>query len=171
MVPFFQILVFSYSNAGLSIKPGLWNVEMKISQNGKEFDPQAQIKAAFAKMSPDQRKKMESMMSQMGGTGVMGASEKGFKVCYTSELLKSEDILHHHSEKNCDTRFPIKTPDRLVAEFTCKNKTSGTADWKVLDSAHYEGLMIIKREGAEDSTMRYKASFVSADCGNIKPKK
>lgn len=169
-------LIPQNSYSALAIKPGLWNVEMKITQNGKEFDPQAQMKAALAKMKPDQRKKMESMMAQMSGlggkagSGMMGASEKGFQVCYTAEMLKSENVLHHQSEKNCETRFPVKTSEKLIVEFNCKNQTSGNAEWKVLDSTHYEGKMSIKRNQSPDSTLIYKGTFVSTDCGQIKPK-
>lgn len=159
------------AEAALSIKPGLWTIEMKMKKDGKEFDPQAKMKEAMAKMSPQQKKQIQEMMAKMGGKNgpAFGMNEKGMQVCFTGKSLQNEEFLHQHRQSNCETTFPVKSPTRVVTEFKCKNGTKGSAEWKVKDSTHYQGAVrIIDGKGAK-SEIDYLGTFASEDCGNVKP--
>jgi len=71
------LLGSNFANAvAIGLKPGLWEVSTKMKRGDKEFDPQAEMKKSFEKMSPDQRKKMEAMMGKSG----MSRSEAGIKI-------------------------------------------------------------------------------------------
>lgn len=160
------------TQAALSMKPGLWTIDMKMKKDGKEFDPQAKMKEAMAKMSPKQREQMEAMMAKMGagnGSASFGMSEKGMQVCFTGKTLQNEEFLHQHKQRDCETSFPTKTPNRVVTVFKCKNGTSGTAEWNVKDSTHYQGAVKITDKKGSKSEINYLGSFVNADCGKVKP--
>ena len=89
----------STSFAALSIKPGLWNIEVKMNKDGKVTDPHAKMAAAMAKMSPEQNKQMQAMMAKMSakagygeGGSPFGFGEHGLQVCYTNEMLKNAKL-------------------------------------------------------------------------------
>lgn len=166
-----SILTASPSFAALSIKPGLWTIETKMKRDGSEFDPQAAMKAAMAKMTPEQKKRMQEMMGKMGNGGgaAFNMNEKGMQFCYTGEMLKNEEFLNQHKDKDCTTTFPVKTSSKVVTEFKCKNGTEGRAEWNVKDSTHYNGLVSILDKKGTKSEINYIATFASSDCGNVKP--
>jgi hypothetical protein len=157
--------------AALSIKPGLWTIQSKVKRDGKEFDPNQMMKDAMAQMTPEQRKQVEAMMNKMsGGKGpAMKMGEKGIQVCYTSELLKNEEMLNQHKDQSCTSTFPVKTSTNLVVEFKCKNGTNGKADWKVKDSTHYIGKVTVTEGNGNATEIDYQAEFSSANCGAVKP--
>ncbi len=164
------MMIAPTSFGALSMKPGLWTIETKMKRDGKEYDPQAQIKAAMAKMSPAQKKQMEAMMAKMGhDTSAIGMSEKGMQVCFTGETLKNEEFLNPHQQRDCETSFPVKTSTRVVTEFKCKGGSSGTAEWNVKDSTHYNGFVKMTDKNGVKSEINYLGTFVSADCGKVKP--
>ncbi len=164
------LITIGSSQAALSIKPGLWSVQSKMKQDGKEYDPQAILKATLAKMTPEQKKQMEAMMAKMGkGGSPFGVSSKGIEVCYTPEMLKSESFLSQQNSKECTQEFPVKTSTHIVIKFKCANGMNGTGDWTVKDSAHYVGTMKINEKSGKKTDVNYQAEFVSANCGNVKP--
>lgn len=165
------LLFASPSFAALAIKPGLWTIETKMKKDGKEFDPQAKMKEAMAKMTPEQRKQMESVMQKMAGHGgsAIGMSDKGMQVCFTGKMIQNEEFLNQHKQHDCETTFPTKTSTRVVTEFKCKNGTNGTAEWNVKDSTHYQGAVKMTTGKGEKTEINYLGTFASADCGKVKP--
>jgi len=158
------------SFAALSIKPGLWTMETKMKKDGKEYDPQAQMKAAMAKMSPEQKKQMQAMMEKMGhGASAFNLNEKGIQICFTGEMLKNEEFLNQHRDSECATVFPIKTANHVVTEFKCKSGATGKAEWTVKDSTHYSGIVNMTDKKGTQSEIDYRGTFASADCGKVKP--
>jgi hypothetical protein len=158
------------SFASLSIKPGLWTVQTKMIKDGKEFDPQAQMKAMMARMSSDQKKKIQSLISKNSKGGAsFGMSDQGMQVCINNEVLQKEEFLNPYSQYDCETTFPTKTPTQVVAQFKCKNGSSGTVDWNVKDSTHYQGAVKMNDKSGNKTEINYLGAFVSANCGKVKP--
>ncbi|WP_413612248.1 DUF3617 domain-containing protein [Bdellovibrio sp. HCB-110] len=167
------ILTLSYAVPSLAfdIKPGLWEVQTVVTYDGKQFDPQAEIKKAMAAMSPEQRKQMEALMKKGagGGSGFGGLSENGFRICYTKAMLNDPKKVMESSKK-CKMDLKSQTSTKLTGTFNCPDdKTSGTFDWTVKNQNLYEGLMTGKTKDGKTSLVRQNAKFVSADCGSVKP--
>ena len=170
IVVILSIFLSVNSFAGLSIKPGLWSIETKVIKDGKEFDPQAQMKLMMAKMSPDQKKKIQSIISKSGKAGAsFGMNERGLQVCINDDVLVKEDFLNPYSQFDCETAFPTKTTTHVVAQFKCKNGANGTAEWSVKDSTHYQGAVKMNDKAGNISEIKYNGVFTSASCGKVKP--
>ena len=171
----FSLFISLSSSAALSIKPGLWTVETKVKKDGKEYDPQAKMREAMAKMSPEQKKQMEAMVAKMSekmgqknsaAMGSIGITDQGMQICYTEKMLENEELITKNKhQQDCETTFPVKTSTRVVTEFKCKNGSSGTAEWNVKDSTHYQGAVKMTTAKGEKAEVNYVASFTSSDCG------
>lgn len=174
-----SLMFASPSFAALSIKPGLWTIETKMKKDGKEYDPQAKMKEAMAKMSPEQKKQMEQMMAKMSAkmghpsnpnaASAFGMSEKGMQVCFSGKTLQNEEFLNQHKQHDCTNNFTTKSSTRVVMEFKCKNGSNGTAEWNVKDSTHYQGAVKMTNSKGDKSEINYLGTFTSADCGKVKP--
>lgn len=170
LYPLLITMIPTASFAALAIKPGLWSIQSVIKRGAQEFDAAKIMKDAMAKMSPEQKKQMEAMMSKMGNGGTtFNMNDKGMQVCFTQEMLKNEAFLNQHRDQRCKTSFPIKTSTHVVVEFKCESGTTGNADWQVKDSTHYIGKVSINEKSGQKTDVNYKAEFVKADCGSIKP--
>jgi len=162
-------LISTTANAALNLKPGLWRVQSKVTRDGVEFDPQAMMKQAMAKMSPEQKKQMESMMAKMGKGGpAVSMGDEGLEVCYTSELLKNDALFTQQQSGECSHEFPVKSASRMVIKFKCKNGVEGEGEWNLKDSTHYSGTMKINEKSGKKSEIKYQAQFASPNCGNVK---
>jgi hypothetical protein len=151
--------------AGLNMSPGLWELDVKVKTKGQERDPRAEIQKALAKMAPEQRKKMESIMASMGA-GV--SSDGAIKVCYSEEMIKKNSLTPEGKIKSCKTDVTTITPEKMITKFNCEDGTKGVATWNMESKEKLNGLVEMNKKG-EDSTIRYKGKFVNKDCGAIRP--
>jgi len=149
---------------GLGLKPGLWEAHVtKQLVDGLDVSAQmaaalAQAQQVLASLPADQRERLQSMMSN---AGVSQSSNGGFRICITPEMAqRSDPILDGGQvdfEFSCMTNGTTMqghghatiTPES-VSTHTEMTSTSGTAGTHQLQT---------------DTTM----SFVSADCGDVKP--
>lgn len=155
----------SATAVGFGLKPGLWEVSTKMKRGDKEFDPQAEMKRHFEKMSPDQRKKMEAMMGKSG----MGRSEAGMKICHTKESLEQGKALGHRPDSKCDTQIVNQTSSKMVMDFKCKDGAKGTGEWNLKSDTNYDGRMMMTSKDGVASEIIQSGKFLSADCGTVKP--
>ncbi|WP_413942774.1 DUF3617 domain-containing protein [Bdellovibrio sp. HCB-162] len=163
------ILTFVYAMPSMAfdIKPGLWEVSTVVTYDGKQFDPQAELKKAMANMPPEYKKKMEAAMKNSGAMG--NFTENGFKVCYTKDMLDNPKKVMDAAKK-CKMNLKTQSSTKLTGTFDCpEDKTSGTFDWTVKNQNQYEGVMTGKTKDGKSSLIRQNAKFVSVDCGSVKP--
>jgi hypothetical protein len=148
------------------LKPGLWEIQMKIKKDGKEIDPQAQFEASLAKLPPDQRKQVEAMMAKSGVGGLTG---KGMKVCYTKEMFAKPENFGKDPRGQCSTTLNTQTSTKISMSFKCKDGSAGTGEWNMPTSTTYNGHMKFTRKAGEVSEFAQTGSFLGADCGTVKP--
>jgi hypothetical protein len=163
LIATFFISMNSY--AALNMSAGLWELDVKVKTKGKERDPRAEIQKALAKMAPEQRKKMESIMASMGA-GV--SSDGAIKVCYSQEMIKKNSLTPEGKVKSCKTSVTTVSPEKMITKFNCEDGTTGVATWNMESNEKLTGLVEMNKKG-EDSTISYKGKFVNKDCGAIRP--
>lgn len=147
------------------MKPGLWEMTVKMKTGAQEVDPQEAFKKSMDKMSPEQRKQMTAMMSKSGFN--MGAG--GTKICYTKELLDQGQNLGHDSNRHCESTVKQQTSTHMTMDFKCKDGSTGTGEWNFHNSTSYDGMMKFTKKDGKVTEMAQKGRFLSADCGDVKP--
>lgn len=152
--------------AAFDIKPGLWNVKMTMSVDGKVFDPLAEVTKVLESLPPEQRKQMESVL---GAKGHMPAGKDGIAVCYSAESLKNPVSMVDNSG-GCKTKTTSQTAKTISGTFECtEDGSKGTFEWSAKSDSEYVGLMNGKNRKGENTVIRYEGKFRSSDCGKIKP--
>lgn len=159
------LLLASLSGHALMLKPGLWKTEMKITQDGKEFDPMSKLKEAMKDMPAERRKQMMRAMEQ-SGVSVKKPGET--RLCYTKEMIENARF-GVHEDKNCRTETSKKSKDKIVSKFSCEDGSKGTMVMKIKNKKAYTGQMEMTDAQGKKSELKYEARFVSADCGSVKP--
>ncbi|MBL7715550.1 MAG: DUF3617 domain-containing protein [Bdellovibrionales bacterium] len=160
----------------LDMKPGLWKVDLKIKAAGKEIDSEKlkQMKAMMDSIPEAQRKQMAQMMGKMGGKDMPDMNQfmgpKGdIQICYTKEILdKPENMGNYEKNRKCDFKVKSSSSTQVETDFKCEDGTEGSAHWKILSPETYEGTVSAKtKRGLAE--IKHKGTFVSADCGKVKP--
>ena len=162
----FLALSISNAYAVLNMKPGLWEVKTKMKSENGQQDPTEKMRQAMAKMSSEQRKKMEAMM---GKSGMNFASNGAMQVCYTNEMLAKSESLMGNRSNQCTHKFLEQTPSKVRMEFNCKDGAKGTGEWKMVNDRQYQGRMNITNSKGKSSEINHEAKYISSDCGNVKP--
>ncbi len=160
--------------AAVNMKPGLWRIDTVVVRDGKETDPTAHMKAALAKMSPEQRKHVEEMMGKMGGAHgappVGLGKDGGVQVCYTPAMLANpQGMANQHAPSGCKSRVIEHSALKLSVEFQCEDGSKGKGAWSTTSDT-FEGKMELDSPKSGKSVVRNKGKFLSADCGKLKPK-
>lgn len=168
----FLILILVLSSplafGSLEIKPGLWKVDVTVKDaKGAETNVSKKMQDAMAKLPPAQRKQMEEMMKSQGAGKLPGDLTK---VCYTEEMIKNpESMARYEGAKDCSTKVLERSSKKMTTSFTCKDGTKGTASFRAQNRESYAGEVDAVTGKGEAAKMSYKGTFVSSDCGNVKP--
>ena len=147
------------------IKPGLWEMTSTVQVSGMPPIPN------LDQMTPEQRARVEGMMKNMGG-----AHSNTTKSCVTRESI-DKALANATSSKNntCTNKLVSATSSKVVVHMECTGtmKSSGDMTFDRKDSEHFSGAGTMKSAAANGRSMDTKWSmngtFVSSDCGNVKP--
>lgn len=152
--------------AKLDLKPGLWEVSMKM-----KGDEATQLKTEMAKalagLPAAQRKQAEAMMAAQGGADAL--MNRAVSTCYTKEGLEKPETLATDSEGDCQNKITEQTSKRIKVSFSCKDGTTGSGEWNLKSSTAYNGSMQMKRKTGGPLSINYAGKFLKADCGDVKP--
>ncbi|WPU66876.1 DUF3617 domain-containing protein [Peredibacter starrii] len=143
--------------AALDMKPGLWAVDMKVYDDNKTVD-----------ITKEMKKDMTKLKDQMGKHASIGEDGK-LRVCYSEKLLNSPEILTSSRQSNCKTDVVKDTPTLVSTRFKCNDGTSGNSNWRVKNAKNYYGKLHMVTPNGEPTDIKYTGSFISSDCGEIKP--
>lgn len=169
--------------AAQNMKPGLWSLSNNVSSN----DPQVQgamsmLQQHLANMSPDQRRQVEQMMKQNGvqlDVGANGALQT--KVCMTREMIERREFPVQQGD--CRQTFTPKSGSggsggigsggHIVFSCTKPQRVSGDGDLTVVSDTSYTARMHIRSDDKPSQAvdMNVSASWLSADCGSLRPAK
>jgi Protein of unknown function (DUF3617) len=150
------------------IKPGLWDMANTIQISGLPPIPN------LDHMSPEQRARIESAMKNMAGSHTTTV-----KSCVTREGIDRAIAKANSTKTNaCAPKLVSASASKVVLRIDCTQekgdaKSNGELTIERQDSEHFKGTGTMKSTGANGRTMDMKWSmtgtFVSSDCGNVKP--
>lgn len=154
------------SFAAIGLKPGLWEVSVKMTdKDGKQVDPHSQAAAIMKNLTPEQRSKITQMLNKTeGGELFKGVGKKGFQVCFTKKLLENPASLHQDPQKKCTTTVKNQTATKIDMTFKCKDGASGTGEWILNGDNAYTGQMHLTHKNGTKTDMTQEGKFVSAEC-------
>lgn len=147
--------------APMAAKPGLWSMQVEVENNGKKVNLNDQLNQAMAKMTPEQKQKMQGMVGSAAG-------DQGTQTCLTQDMLTPEKMLQQQGNKTCQTKFTTNTPTHIVGTFNCEDGTKGDVDWKV-SAEKMDGVIQTESSKRGKAKVKMAGKFVSADCGKVKP--
>ncbi len=149
------------------IKPGLWDIANTLQMSGAPPIPN------LDQMTPEQRARVEAAMKQMSGHTTT------VKSCITKEGIEQAIAKASSTKTNtCAPKLVGASSSKVQLHIDCSqeksdSKTTGDVTIERKDSDHFTGAGAMKTTGANGRAMDMKWSmtgtFVSSDCGNVKP--
>lgn len=155
-------------------RPGLWDINNKMSGNAQMDAAMTQMQQQLASMPPSQRKMMEDMLAKQG-VSLPKAGEGGgmsLRICISPEMAARQEM-PTQTEGDCTTSIVSRSGNTMKVKFECKNPpSSGEGTYTFQGDTGYTMQMMMKtvRNGKPESmTLNGQGKWVAADCGNIKP--
>jgi hypothetical protein len=151
-----------------SRKPGLWETSVTMQMPGMGI-PEDRL----AKMTPEQRAQVETMMSSRMGRGAQPITHKS---CETPETLKREQTYGADQGRTCKATPVSSSGSKQVIQISCENenmKSEGTITVETPDSEHFSGTIVmhVNNQGRNmDMTQKISGKWISSDCGDVKPR-
>ena len=150
----------------MDVKPGLWETAMSTQMSGLPPIPPE----ALARLTPEQRKQMESVLSQRAGRGTTSTS----KSCVTKEDMNKPLGLSDTVKQSCKSTIVRSSSTEQEIRLDCnQGGMQGTATMHIeaVDSENIKGTMQMNANGGNNK-MSMQSSFtskwVSSDCGDLK---
>lgn len=160
----------------LNLRPGLWEAHVtKQIVDGQDVSAQmsaalAQAQQALASLTPDQRARIQAMMSS---AGVSQSANGGFRICVTPQMAqRSTPILD--KDGRCQPVEMSRQGQRIDFEFSCTTngtRMQGKGQATVTPesvSTHTE-MTSTSAAGTHQLQTDTTLGFISASCGDVKP--
>jgi len=150
----------------LDIKMGLWETTNENNVSGLALPADM-----VARLTPEQRAKMEAMIAARQG---QGSKTTVTKSCVTKEKME-KDYMFGENREECTRTVLNSTSSKLDVKLVCsdkehKMKSEGTFHLDVVNSELVKGTIHMTMAG--ESTMKMDHSFTSkylgAACGDVK---
>ncbi len=148
-----------------NIKPGLWEVSVSPKMSGEMPIPEDQL----AKMTPEQRARLEAAMKNAGGKPHI------YKECMTPEkIAKGFEMDRGADSASCKRNVISSTSSELTLHDDCndpKRKSSTDVHFEIKGGKQMDGKVhiVVTQSGKSmtvDSTLSGK--WLSASCGSVK---
>ena len=167
------LLIGTQASAQVRMRPGLWEHSFTVkSQSGQMEKAMADMQQQMASMPPEQRKMMEDMMAKQGMS--MGSQGRSVRMCITKEQAERDEL--PQQDGSCTQQIVQRTSNMIKVKFTCTGQPPASGESEVTFSGptSYTGKSIVNTtvEGRpERMTMDQTGKWLSADCGNVKPRR
>ena len=158
------------------LQPGLW--EMRVLKqvvdgrdlSGEMSSAMSKMQASLANLPPEQRAQMEAMMRQHG---VAASGNGAIRVCVSPEMAR-RNALPVDKDGHCTSTNVTRTGNRLCYEFACSangSRTTGKGEGTLAPGRVEMRTDATTQQADGTHTMHTETqmSFVSADCGAVKP--
>jgi hypothetical protein len=115
---------------------------------------------------------MEDMMAKQGMS--MGSQGRSVRMCITKEQAERDEL--PQQDGSCTQQIVQRTSNMIKVKFTCTGQPPASGESEVTFSSptSYTGKSIVNTtvEGRpERMTMDQTGKWLSADCGNVKPRR
>ncbi|TFZ07043.1 DUF3617 domain-containing protein [Ramlibacter henchirensis] len=160
---------FACGASAQNLKPGLWQVQQKVSGNPEMQREVEEMRKKMATLPPEQRKQMEDIMARRGVQ--MGPSGHSVRMCLTKEMVERNEI--PATQGDCKITQQQRTGNTLKAAFTCSNPPS-SGQTVVTFTSPEAYTMKTTATGAvggktESMTVEGTGKWLGADCGEVRP--
>lgn len=155
----------------LDVKLGLWETTMT-----NQMDISSMIPAeALARLTPEQRAKMEAAMQGRGG-----ARTSTYKGCATKDTINdalSSARMDNNKAMQCTRTFVTSTSTKLVMHMECAlgtMKTSSDVQVEAIDRENTKASIVTTSAGGGrggNMKMELNSKWLGADCGDVGQKK
>ncbi|AYQ27426.1 MULTISPECIES: DUF3617 domain-containing protein [unclassified Polaromonas] len=170
------MLALATGASAQTTKPGLWEITNKMQSSSGEMEKaMATMEKQLASMPPEQRKQMQDMMAKQGMS--MGSSAGGamnVKMCITKEMAERNE-LPQQQQGDCKTTQSPRSGNTMKFSYVCTQPPSSGEGVMTFngDTAYTMKMNTTTnvKGKAEKMTMDASGKWLSADCGNIKPRK
>ena len=153
-------------NTPLAVKPGLWEMASDMQHSGAPPIPPE----ALAKMSPEQRQKVEQAMQ-----GAMAPQHRVDKHCVTAEDIKNGfDRMDQMSRGQCSQKATMSSATLHEGTFTCTGHANSSGSYR-FEAKSPESVVatwnMTMTSGANTMTMKnnMQGKWLAADCGDVTP--
>ena len=156
-----------------SIRPGLWEIQRSSTSPGGDADKRmAAEQERLAKLTPEQRKRVEERMASMPQMRSTGPGSMTAKVCVTPAMAThnetAEELL-----PDCETRTQSRTASGVKLAFTCTSpRRTGETEISYAGPKAYSMRTTIHNEAAgkpATETRTASGKWLSDDCGGVAP--
>jgi Protein of unknown function (DUF3617) len=153
--------------AAPNAKPGLWERTVTRQMEGAPVAPMADS----AKLTPEQRARLEQMMSLRGTTA---PTTSIVRYCITPEAAQRWESFAQDSgaDTKCERTVQDESAGALKMTLVCAGGQQGTAAFTAVDANRIRGTITWVRQesaGERKTTVAIDSRWVSADCGAVKP--
>lgn len=153
-------------NTPLNVKPGLWEITSDVDHSGMPPIPPD----ALAKLSPEQRAKIEAAMQQS-----MGPRHRVDKRCVTQdEIAKGFGEMDQMGHGKCTQNVTTSSATLREGTFACTGAQSSSGNYR-FEARSPEAVVAnwdMTMSGG-GNTMKMKSAmqgkWLRADCGSVKP--
>jgi len=153
-------------NTPLNVKPGLWETTLDSERSGTPPIPPE----ALAKMSPEQRAKLEAAIQQS-----LGPQHRVAKRCVTqADIDKGFEGMERMGHGNCTQNVTSSTSSLRAGSFSCTGAQTTSGTYRV--EARRPDSVVANWDvtvGNGDKAMKMKSvmqgKWLGADCGSLKP--
>ncbi len=148
----------------LNIKEGLWEMTVTFSMTGMPAMP-AIPPDALAKMTPEQRARIEGMMNNKPIVQ---------KECITKEKLGKASAFNVNKNSECARTVVSSTGSKIAMKIHCEGKqgpTDGTFVVEAVGSDATKGTMHLTSSGSDQKRnidMTFSSKYLGAACGDVK---
>ena len=156
------------SAAPPNAKPGLWESTVTRQMEGPPVPPMADS----GKLTPEQRARVEQMMSLRGTTA---PTTSVVRYCITPEAAQRWESFAQGNvgDAKCERTVQDESAGALKMSIVCAGgQQQGTLAFTVADANRIQGTISwVRREtgGERKTTVQVDSRWLSADCGAVKP--
>ncbi|MBX3609535.1 MAG: DUF3617 domain-containing protein [Hydrogenophaga sp.] len=156
-------------------KPGLWEVTQKMGGNAKLDAAMAQMQQQMAAMSPEQHKMMQDMLAKQGMSmpGVAPGGGMSLRYCLTPEMAARKEP-PPPADGKCQMQVTERNSSGMKMSFQCTDPaSSGDSTIRFNGDSGYSSVTNVStvvNGKPEKATIEGSARWVSANCGNVKPR-
>jgi hypothetical protein len=153
----------------LNVKAGLWEMTSTHSMTGMPAMP-ALPPDTLAKMTPEQRARMEAAMKQ---SGAGGPTTNVRKECITKEKLEKRSAFDEN-RKDCTRTVVSSTGSKLEMKIHCEGKEQGTDGTFLLEAVSSENvkgtMQFVTNSNGRTMNMNFtfNSRYLGPACGDVK---
>ena len=155
------------ADPALDVKTGLWELTSTGTTSGAPPIPEE----ALARMTPEQRAKMESAMQEAIGRNNQPHVSKS---CITQQQLEKAPNFAEWHDKSCKQTVVSRTASVIETRVECTGpqKMSGTFRFQAVSREAIHGdVSMVMSDGNKTMTSKHaiQGKWLGADCGTVKP--